>query len=262
MIYRLGVVGSPIAHSLSPALHRAALEHWGLEGSSEPIEVGSHDIEQFGRLTDSFHALSVTMPLKELFVPLCDDLDEVARRVGAINTLARRGGVNWGRNTDGRGFLDALKTEFDLTAAGRVCVVRGSGGTARSLVDALFRARAAEVHLVARNLVTAKEIAKLYPELGVNSVSINNVEVIVNTVPFSESSIDELDEVPMTFSPGAAAYDVIYHPVETPWLAAQRHGGRRTANGLSMLVHQARHQLEWWFDREISPGVLFAAVRR
>jgi shikimate dehydrogenase len=259
--YRLGVVGSPVSHSLTPRMHRAALRFWDLEGTSETVEVSIAQAADVAQLMDSFYGLSVTMPLKELLVPLCQDLDDVATRVGAVNSLCTREGHLSGRNTDGRGFLDALGQEMDLDVQGRHCIVRGSGGSAKAIVDALVEAGASQITLFARNVATAQQLARNWPIVTINSSVVDDVALVVNTVPYVEGATVEFAQAPITWSADAVAIDVIYHPRETPWLAEQRFRGLRVMNGLSMLAHQARHQLEWWFQREIDPSVLLQAVK-
>ena len=262
MVVRLGVVGSPIAHSLSPTLHLAALAHWGITGTSEAIEVTSTHFNDVARMMEHFDGLSVTMPLKEQLLTICSELDDVAARVGALNSLRRRQGRIAGRNTDGAGFIDALRSELHCDVNAMRCVVRGSGGSAKSIVDALVAAGASDVILVSRNVEAALQIGRLYDVVRANPDSVEAVDVIVNTVPVVEGRVDEVAMPDMTWNHDAVAFDLTYHPDESPWLAAQRREGRQGINGLAMVVHQARHQLEWWFERSLDPQVLFAAVSR
>ena len=260
MAYRLGVIGSPISHSLTPRIHLAALAHWNLEGTSEAVEIDVSHVGDVAELLNHFDALSVTMPLKELLVPLCQTLDEPATRIGAVNSLQRtKDGVS-GRNTDGRGLIDALKCEMDLDVTGLTCVVRGSGGSAKSIIDALDRAGAANVILLARNRDAAEQIGRSHPVLRINPANCEDVSLIVNTIPFVDGINVELNEPEMKWASNSLAVEVVYVPAETPWLFEHRAAGRRTANGLAMLVHQARHQLEWWFERTIETSILLAAV--
>lgn len=260
MSYRLGVVGSPIVHSLTPRLHRAALDHWDLVGSSEAIDVGISQVADVAQLMESFYGLSVTMPLKELVVSLCESLDETAQRVGAVNSLCKQNGTLIGRNFDGQGFVDALRTDMGMDVRDRICIVRGSGGSAKSIVDALVSAQASHVALIARNRPMAERIQRNYGAITVNPDSLDDVALIVNTVPYVQGAAVELSEPRIAWSDDAVAIDVVYYPQQTPWLNEHHLAHRRTGNGLAMLVHQARHQLEWWFQREIDASVLFSAL--
>ena len=260
MPWRVGVIGSPIAHSLSPKLQRAALSFVGVDGTADAVEVGAHDRAGLLSALSSHDALSVTMPLKEVIVEFCDEFDEVARRIGSVNSVRQRNGRLEGHSTDGAGFHDALSDELQLDPCSQHVVVRGSGGSARAIVDSLVNSRAAQVSLLARNGDAARAWAQNYGVVIVNPSQLNDVDLIVNTLPAGVSSTQFDSERSMTFSTSAAALDVVYEPVESSWLAARRAEELRVVNGLSMLVHQARHQFEWWFDQLVPLKVLYEAV--
>jgi shikimate dehydrogenase len=260
-MWSLGVVGSPIGHSLSPLLHEAALTALGLDGKSEAIEIDGSDVGKLKDVVLSHDALSVTMPLKEHLVALCDDIDAVARRVGAVNSVRTINGRVEGRSTDGLGCLDALRDEFGVDVSGRRVVVRGSGGSAKAVVDALVTA-GADVTVLARNETVARAMAERYEGVAVNPRHVESVEVVVNTVPVGAKDTRSIDGVITSFDRDACALDLTYVPIASPWLRAQRDAGLRGANGLTMLVHQARRQLEWWFGQPVPVDPLFAAVGR
>jgi len=261
MDWRLGVIGSPIAHSLSPRLHEAALSALGLTGSSEAIDIRADDHAALTEVLATHDALSVTMPLKEVAVERCDELDDVSRHVGAVNSLRIFEGRVVGRSTDGDGFIDAVRDEFAVDLDGAHVVVRGSGGSAKSIIDALVRS-GARVSIVARNADVAVRIVERYESVEVNAPVMRAVDLIVNTIPAGAFDSGPLDGPTVEFCSGACALDVVYEPRESPWLAERRADGLRCANGLSMLVHQARHQMQWWFDQSVPLEPLFAAVGR
>jgi shikimate dehydrogenase len=259
MFWRLGVIGSPIEHSLSPTLHRAALRELGLDGASTAIEIGRDDVSALSRALDSHDALSVTMPLKEIALLRCDEVDEVAARVGAVNTLRITDGRVLGRSTDGAGFLDAVHALFDLDVAGREVAVRGSGGSARSIIDALDAAGAI-VNVLARDEEAADRLASKYRNVVANPAHTGELALIVNTVPAGQSDDGPIDRPIGGFTTDAAAMDIVYEPRESPWLAARRTRGLRVANGLAMLAYQARHQFRWWFGADVSAATLLEAI--
>ena len=260
MALRLGVIGSPISHSLTPRLQRAALDYLGLQGTSETVEVRGDDSE-LSRALASFDALSVTMPLKEVALRHCAVLDPVAQRIGAVNSIIRRESGIEGRSTDGAGLLDALEHQYRFAAAGSTCVVRGSGGAAKAVVDALAFAGATKIALLARNETTARVIADKYANVVTNPSEVRAIDLVVNTIPFSETAeATEPLTADLNYHDEAIFVDIIYDPRESPWLLHHRHLHRRTQNGLLMLVHQARYQLEWWLDASIPIEVLFDAV--
>jgi len=256
-MWRVGVVGSPISHSLSPVLQRAALSYLGLEGTADAIDLDSAD-EAFSTVASSHEALSVTMPLKEKLLARCDELDDVARRIGAVNSLRCTEGVIRGRSTDGYGFLDALTEEMSLSVEGTKVVVLGSGGSAKAIIDALCGA-GADVFVVARNHETGTRAVERYDNARVVLEPKVACDLVVNTIPHRDGE-DRPEFAGITPSDGAVAVDIVYAPAQTPWLARRRDQGFRIQNGLPMLIHQARHQFSWWFDADVPAPILFAAV--
>ena len=149
---RAGVIGSPIGHSLSPAIFTAAFAATGLDWVYEAHEVAEADAAAFmvevreGRI----EGLSVTMPDKAAVIPALDELSPTARDLGAVNCVARDGDRLWGHNTDGAGLVDALRDEAGIDVAGRRCAVVGAGGAGRAVVRAFGEAGAASVVVVNR----------------------------------------------------------------------------------------------------------------
>jgi len=256
-MWRVGVVGSPISHSLSPVLQRAALSYLGLEGTAEAIDLDSAG-EPFTAIASKHDALSVTMPLKETLLARCNDIDDVARRIGAVNSLRLDGGTIRGRSTDGVGFLDAVTIEMNVAVDGRKVVVLGSGGSAKSIVDALCCA-GADVFVVARNLESGARAVDRYENARVVTEPHLACDLVVNTIPHRAGE-DRPEFDGIKAADGAVAVDIVYAPSQTPWLQRRQDQGFRVQNGLPMLVHQARHQFSWWFDAEVPSSILFAAV--
>ena len=251
MSWRLGVVGHPVGHSLSPQLHRAGLAQAGLVGTSRAVDVA--DLEALAAVLPAFDALSVTMPLKALATRLCDDLDEVATRTGRVNSLLRAGGRVRGANTDGRGLLDALAAA-GWHPAGRRAAVLGAGGAAWSIVDALVGA-GTEVAVATRRPAGWAALAERYP--GVRSlVSGEALDLIVNTVPVAHRG----DQPAGVAAPGAVAVDITYEPRVSAWLAQHERRHWITMNGLPMLAHQGARQMAWWFSVPIDGAGLLEVL--
>jgi shikimate dehydrogenase len=258
MIWRFGVIGHPIKHSLSPRLHEAALRSIGFEGDSHALDVPLSDSSRISSLMVVHNALSVTMPLKEAAIKACDEIDAVAKRTRSVNSMLRKEGRVFGRSTDGAGFLDALK-EVGVDVTGLSAVVQGSGGSARAIVDALASAGVASVAVLARDQAAAVTLCADYKVAVANPSEFEHVGLIVNTVPVGTGP-SEVPTSAMTWSTNPTAVDVVYEPRESDWLAAHRAEGRQTFNGLGMLVHQAHIQVEWWLDHPIDVEALWAAV--
>ena len=257
MNWRLGVIGSPIAHSLSPQLHEAGLAIAGVAGTSTRIEVSSGDIARVAALLRDYDALSVTMPLKTQVVGLCDVLEATAARVGAVNSLLVRDGRVEGANTDGLGFVDALVGELGFHVEGRTVVLFGSGGAARAIIDALAAAGVRRVDVVGRTAASVRALAAAYDVIHEGVSGDEPVDLVVNTIPVS----GRVATAPVATRSAAIAVDITYEPRISPWLAQYEESGCRVVNGLAMLAYQAARQLSWWLGVPIDGAALLEVIR-
>ena len=260
MSWRLGVVGSPIAHSLSPRLHQAGLALAGLEGSSERLELGEHDALELRNLMGArFDALSVTMPLKSAATPLCDSLDVVAERTGMVNSLLARDGVISGANTDGRGFVNALEAEFSISLRDRRVVILGAGGAAHGIVDALVHGGVESVTVLGRSLANVDSLTSRYDNVFDHFDQPGPTDLVVNATPAASRSLAR--ELVIGVHETTIAVDIAYDPTLTPWRSLYEEAGCRTTNGLGMLAYQAALQMTWWFDTSIDGAALLEVLR-
>jgi shikimate dehydrogenase len=259
----VGVIGSPITHSLSPLLHNAAFAALGLGGTwhSLAFEVApghaADALEAMRRVDIS--GLSVTMPHKADVVPLVDECTEVAKRLDAVNCIVRTEGVLLGANTDGEGFVASLARGADFNPAGRRCVVIGAGGAARAVVLALADGGASRISVVNRTPERAATAAALAGRAG-SVVSpgerpladaVGSADLVVNATPFgmadaSPAGADPWLVAPQLLHEGQVAADLVYAPRPTRWLVEAAAAGARSVDGLGMLVHQAAAQLVLW----------------
>jgi shikimate dehydrogenase len=257
--WRLGVVGHPIEHSLSPVLHETGLALAHLAGSSQRVDV---TLERAGSLAtmlqDRFDALSVTMPLKFVAGEYCDEVDKVAARIGSVNSLLVRDGRVHGASTDGAGFVDACRLESGLDVEGVNAVVLGAGGAARAIVDALVGGGARHVTVVGRTPAHVSAISDHYPGVTAASTVGGGLDLVVNTVPSSGRAdpATVLDGV----HDSTLAVDITYEPRVSAWSAAYDQAGCRSVNGLAMLACQASLQMQWWWDVQIDPRTLLEAI--
>jgi shikimate dehydrogenase len=234
------VIGDPVRHSRSPAIHNAAYAACGLDWVFVALAVAA------GRGADAVRAipvlglagLSVTMPHKADAAGACDELSADAAALGVVNTVVLRGdGTLAGDSTDGEGLLRSL-ADAGLDVAGRAVLVVGAGGAARASVLALDRA-GARVTVAARRRDAAAAAAALAPGAAVAEL-VEGVgteyDVVLNATPVGMGG----ERLPVA-TPGAGqwAVELIYHPEETPFLAAARAAGAAVVGGLGMLVHQA-----------------------
>src|SRR5215471_2400328 len=265
----LGVIGNPVSHSASPMMHNAAAAALGLDLVYLPIEV--QDLPGFverlahprsRQLSWPLAGFSVTIPHKEAIVPLLDRLDQVARAVGAVNTVVVRDNELHGYNTDVAGSLEPL--ERVVTLGGAHCAVVGSGGSARAVIYGLA-SKKANVTVYARNREKATRIAADFGDLGVEVAGLSDLErcraeILVNTTPVGMTGPGAgQSPVPrQAFAKCRIAYDLVYNPLETPFLAQARDRGCKTISGIEMLAAQAEHQFLLWTGRQ-APGDLMLA---
>jgi len=267
-----GVVGWPVAHSLSPRLHGYWLKHYGIDGAYVPLPVRPED------LTDALRALpklgfagsNVTVPHKQAALEAMDDLDEAAGRIGAVNTVVIGGdGRLEGRNTDAFGFIENLREAApDYRAGQGPAVVLGAGGAARAVVAALLDAGAPEVRIVNRSRARAEALAADFGSgcaalpWSEREAALTEAALLVNTTLLGMSGQPALD-LPLDRLPvQAVVNDVVYDPLETALLAAARRRGNRAVDGLGMLLHQARPGFEAWFGvaPEVTPALREAVL--
>lgn len=255
-----GVMGWPVGHSLSPRLHGFWLEKYGIDGAYLPLAVKPEDcgaaIRMLPRL--GFAGANVTVPHKETAFRTVDELEPLARRIGAVNTLVvRDDGSILGRNTDAFGFIENLKAGAPgwNPAAGPAAVL-GAGGAARAVVAALVDAGVPELRLVNRSVDRAEKLAAdLGGPIRVSAWddrarALDGAALLVNTTSLGMKGQPPLDLDLAPLPPEALATDIVYAPLITPLLAAARMRGNPVVDGLGMLLHQARPGFAAWFGRE------------
>jgi 3-dehydroquinate dehydratase/shikimate dehydrogenase len=239
-----GVVGRPVAHSLSPAMHNAAFAACGLDAVYLPLAAADFDdFRQFAEAMD-LQGASVTAPFKVPAFELAGAVDADGQHAGAINTLRRKDGRWEGRNTDAAGFLAPLAARPSM--AGRRATVIGAGGAARSVVMAL-RERGAVVTIVARRPEQAADLAaRAGVSWGPWPPAAGSWDLLVNATPVGTAP--HHDELPVDAAQldGKLVYDLVYNPPRTRLLAAAAAHGCETIGGLDMLVAQAAAQFTWW----------------
>ena len=254
-----GVVGWPVAHSLSPRLHGYWLQAYGVDGAYVPLPVRPEDfpacVQALPRM--GFAGVNVTVPHKEAALKAADRADAWAEHVGAANTLVFAGGWIEARNTDAFGFIENIRASFaGWTAKTGPAAVLGAGGAARAVVAALIEAGAPEVRLINRTPERAKAVAahiggpiRVVP-WEERSRSLAGAALLVNTTTQGMTGEPALDLALDALPAGAIVNDIVYVPLETPLLAAARARGNTVVDGLGMLLHQARPGFAAWFGRE------------
>ncbi len=260
---RAAVLGSPIAHSLSPALHRAAYRSLGLEWAYEPYDVDAEALPDFmAGLDSSWAGLSLTMPLKEVVIPLLDEVDPEAEQLASVNTVLPLPGGGWrGTNTDVYGMVESL-SQAGLVTVPATATVLGAGATARSAIAALARLGCPQGVGCARRPEAADDLAALAADFGLSarcadltpSAELIGADLVISTLPGDAAA-------PWTEYAGAARgalLDASYHPWPTPLAAAW--GGSVIASGRDMLLWQAVEQVRLMTGEEPSVGAMREAL--
>ncbi|MBG7603072.1 MAG: shikimate dehydrogenase [Actinobacteria bacterium] len=262
------LIGSPVDHSLSPAIHRAGFEEAGVDWSYVAFKVAP------GRAEDAIHAmrvlgiagLSVTMPHKADVAAAVDRLEPAARALHSVNTVSWEGDDLVGSSTDGAGFVAALNEEGVDVAGTRVAVI-GAGGAARSVIDALGRAGAIEISIVNRTQDRAESAATLAGVASVGIASdIGQADIVVNATSIgmgvspATATGNDFPCDPSLLRGNHVVVDLVYHPLRTSWLSEAADLGARTIDGLGMLIQQAVLQQERWLGVRPDASVMRIAA--
>ena len=252
-----GVMGWPVAHSLSPRLHGHWLRRYGIDGAYVPLPVPPEHLECALRALPAlgFAGTNLTIPHKETAVLLVDRLSAAAERIGAVNTvMVEPDGTLSGDNTDGFGFIASLsESEVGWHAAAGPAVVLGAGGAARAIAVALLDAGAPEVRLLNRTPERAHALAgelggQVHPVAWAGrAAAMAQAALLVNTTSLGMHGQPPLDLALDALPPTALVTDVVYTPLITPLLALARARGNPVVDGLGMLLHQARPGFRVWF---------------
>ncbi len=300
---RVGIIGRPVAHSLSPVFQGAAFAACGLDVRYEKWDTTNDALA--GRLVSlrdpSILGANVTIPHKEHVLPMLDELGGQSARMGAVNTIVNRDGRLFGFNTDGPGFVAALRNEVAFEPGGKRFLLLGAGGAARGIAFALAEARAAHIAISNRSGARAERLASEVRAAGANVSVLPPTPALALLAPLlprsrEKGSGDEglprsrgkglADEGPdcivnctsigmhggpdpvglpcdlTQFGPRTLVVDIVYAPEETPLLRAAAAAGLRTLGGLPMLIYQGALAFELWTGVHAPVDVMFEAARK
>ncbi len=270
------VIGNPVEHSLSPAMHNAAFGALGLDYVYVAFRVEKTAAAVAGfRAMGNFRGLSVTIPHKVAIMAHLDEIDEAARHIGSVNTVVNDGGVLKGSSSDGPGALKAL-TDAGVEVAGRRVLVLGSGGSARAITFTLaLLERPPELEVLG---VVPDELETLVRDLkgktragvtgrplehGTLKAGMAAAEVVIHCTPVGmDPKVGETLIPRELLRPGQAVFDIVYTPLETRLLKEAKAAGCRTIPGLEMFVNQAVVQFELWTGRNAPVDVMRRVVER
>lgn len=266
----LGLLGYPVSHSRSPAMHNAAIHALQLDYVYLPLPVHPDQLESafYGLSALGFRGVNVTIPHKQAVMPLLNTIDPAAEALGAVNTIVFDEGKAHGLNTDWSGFSADLTTN-NIPVAGRDCIVFGAGGSARAVVYALLQQQA-RIYLLARRREQAVQLASdLGDSAEITSAELNELPnlsttapLIINTTPLGmtphiNTSIWP-DAVP--FPPNATVYDLVYNPTTTKLMRQASAQGCRAYNGLGMLLWQGAQAFTHWTGEQPNIDIMKSAL--
>jgi shikimate dehydrogenase len=244
------VFGNPIAHSLSPLMHQAALDRMGIPARYVPFCVTDLQKAVEGIRGLNIAGVSITLPFKSSILPYLDETDEKARQMGAVNTVWNDQGVLKGYNTDWLGFVLSLKEHLDIQ--GKRFAVIGAGGAARAVVFGLIQ-EGGRPFILNRTPEKAQALAQAFgcPFFPWSQITEIEAEVLVNTTPVGMSPQGEASPFPKELLRRFPwVVDIIYNPLKTRLLREAEESGCRTIDGLGMFVHQGAEQLKIWTGME------------
>ncbi len=241
-----GVIGNPVRHSLSPALHNAALSAGGLNAVYLAFEI--EDIEECvkGIRALGIKGTSITIPFKTAVMPFLDEIDPLAKRIGAVNTIVNDNGRLKGYNTDALGALKALEEKIKLP--GMTCLIIGAGGAAKA-IGFMLKEQDVAVSIVNRSRKRGEALAR---SLGCPFVPLVDIEgakgdILVQTTPVG--MYPHIDQCPVPeniLEQGMVVMDIVYLPAETRLLKLAKNRGCVTISGVDMLIHQGAEQFRLW----------------
>ncbi len=271
-MYKFGLIGYPLSHSMSKVIQEAALKSVGLEGSYEILETEQEDLVtrlKFLR-ANGFQGFNVTIPLKVPVTLFLSGVDNVANVTGSANTIKIQPDMSlMGYNTDVYGFVEAIPENFRKEIDGEKVAVLGNGGAARAIGVGLSLLKASKIDFYVRNIVNASEMADAlrqnFPNVQMECKQLENLynlseyKMLVNTTPIGMRSksmgVSPIDEdVIKTMKKDSVIYDIVYNPLKTELIKLATKHGIQTIKGLDMLIYQGAKAFEIWTGKK--PDVL------
>ncbi|OAG26943.1 shikimate dehydrogenase [Thermodesulfatator autotrophicus] len=257
-----GIIGWPVSHSLSPAMHNAVLKSLGIKAVYGLLPLAPQNLSEGikGIRALNIKGVSVTVPHKEAVIPLLDDIDPVASKIGAVNTIVNKDSLLLGFNTDWIGVKKALKEKIDIS--GKKAVVVGAGGAAKAVVYALIR-EGASVVIYNRTFEKAQKLAQTLGGVAFPWEELKNAsgDILIQTtsVGLKEDKSPVPEEILSQFE---VVMDIVYQPLKTRLLKEAEKAGCKIIDGLSMLVYQGIEQFYLWFGTRPQASLMREAAEK
>jgi len=273
---RLCVIGDPVGHSLSPLLHKAALQRLGLQNEFvfEKQKVSKEGLVDFMQRVrqKEFFGLSVTMPHKRSIIPLLEDLSDEAELAQAVNTVIWDGERLVGHNTDGAGCVNALEAA-KVSITGQVIVLLGAGGAAGAIANSLALNGAKMLYILNRTLSKAKSVAQIAKtasgsevfalDLDLMKEVLTNADLLINATTVGMKNVRKGTIVlPGLLNRSMTVMDLVYEPAQTKLLKDAKSAGARTISGTEMLLHQGALQFKLFTGKDAPIDAMRAALRK
>lgn len=269
----VGLIGRPVAHSLSPRMHNRAFAHLGMDWVYVPFEVADDAVSAAlaGVKALSIRGVNVTVPHKTAVIPFLDELTPEAAAMGAVNTIVNDSGRLVGHNTDGSGFVRSLREVAGFDPHGARVLVLGAGGAARAVAIALARAGAERVAVANRTESKARRLAEDVARHGASSAGLSlaqeplaaelrAADAVVQTTSVGMAGDPSLPLDPDLLAPRHLVADIVYTPLKTPLLRAAEARGCRTLPGWGMLLYQGVEAFECWTGTPAPANVMREAL--
>lgn len=261
-MFKLGIIGYPLGHSISAVIQKAGLKSIGLEGSYDVMETPPEDLINRIKFikTNGYNGFNVTIPLKVPMSLFLDDIDDYANIAGCVNTVKVGDDKSFfGYNTDIYGFKKAIPETINL--AGKNASILGTGGASRAAVVGLAEKGVKEIDFYTRNIINSRQtleyVRAKFPEINFNVYQIQNIRslegtsIVVNATPIGMKGF-MADQMPLEktdldkLNPETLIYDIVYNPVKTVLIQEAQKSGLQTVGGLDMLIYQAERAIEIW----------------
>lgn len=277
-MYKLGIIGYPLGHSISATIQKAGFESLGLDGSYDVLETPPEDLIQRIKYlkTNGYDGFNVTIPLKVPVSLFLDEIDDYANIVGCVNTVKIGEDRSfYGYNTDIYGFKKAIPDTIDLK--GTRAAILGTGGAARAAVAGLSEKGVTQIDMFTRNIINSNQtmdyLRANFPKIEFNVFQIQNIRslsglsIIVNATPIGMKGY-MADEMPLelkdfdNIDSNTIIYDIVYNPIETVLIKEANSRGLKTIEGLDMLVYQAQRAIEIWTGKTPDANIMKIAGLR
>ncbi len=277
-MYKLGIIGYPLGHSISAVIQKAGFESLGLEGSYDVLETPPEDLIQRIKYlkTNGYNGFNVTIPLKVPVSLFLDDIDDYANVAGCVNTVKIGEDRSfYGYNTDVYGFKKAIPDSIDLT--GTRAAILGTGGAARAATVGLSERGVTQIDMFTRNIINSNQtldyLRNHFPKIEFNAYQIQNirslsgVSIIVNATPIGMKGY-MANEMPLerkdfdNIDANTIIYDIVYNPIETVLIKEAQSRGLKTIEGLDMLVYQAQRAIEIWTGKTPDANIMKISALR